>query len=153
MLVVKKKPGDTRDRIVVAIDLSPAASGVLATAVRFFRPESLVLFHAIEPTYKNWVDDKEAYSRQISKEAVKQVRSLSDDFTQHGGAREIQIVTLEGDPVQQLAAYVDDNDIDLVIAGTEGRHQIMNLFVDSVAGHNPHEVQCDIMIVPRHAQN
>ncbi|KAB2764525.1 universal stress protein [Brucella anthropi] len=52
-----------------------------------------------------------------------------------------------------MAVYVDENDIGLVVAGTDGRHAIMNLFVESVAGQILHEVQCDILIVPSHAQN
>ncbi|MGQ2916790.1 MULTISPECIES: universal stress protein [Rhizobiaceae] len=153
VLVVKKKPDDTRDRIVAAIDLSPAASGVFETAVRFFQPESLVVFHAFEPPFKNWVGDKEAYSRQLSKDAVKQIRNLSEQFKHDHGVHNIQIVTFEGDPARQLAVYVDENDIGLVVAGTDGRHAIMNLFVESVAGQILHEVQCDILIVPSHAQN
>ena len=151
VLVVKKKSVDTGDRIVVATDVSPAASAVLETTVRFFRPETLILFYAFDPPFKNWVENKEAYSHQFSKDIAQRARDTLDQSLMTGAACQVQVVTLEGDPARRLAEYVDDNDIDLVIAGTESRSTILNLFIDSVAGNILHEVQCDIMIVPSHA--
>ena len=139
------------DRIVVATDLSAAASAVLETAVRFFRPETLILFHAFDPPFKNWVENKEAYSHQFSKDIAQRARDTLNQSLMTGAACQVQVVTLEGDPARRLAEYVDDNDIDLVIAATESRSSILNLFIDSVAGNILHEVQCDIMIVPSHA--
>jgi len=114
VLVVKKKSVDTGDRIVVATDVSAAASAVLETAVRFFRPETLILFYAFDPPFKNWVENKEAYRHQFSKDIAQRARDTLDQSLMTGAACQVQVVTLEGDPARRLAEYVDDNDIDLV---------------------------------------
>ena len=151
VLVVKKRPTDWAGRIVLASDLSQNSAHAIRTALACFRPEAPVLFHAVDPPFKSWAEDKETYARQFRAESIEQCRRFLAEALGPDRAAEIAVVTQEGEPAAVLAAYVIDHDIDMVVTGTQGRTGVMNILLGSTAAGILDEVPCDVFIVPPQA--
>ncbi len=148
VLVVKKKPAQAGDRMIVASDLSEGSRPALQAALDYFRPAALTFMHVLDPPFQNWVDDKHSYRREAQAQGVVDCREFLSRTLRTDAATDVSIVTEVGDPATTLAAYVADHDVDLVVAGTHGRTGAMHVLIGSVAARIAEEVPCDILVVP-----
>lgn len=148
VLVVKKKPIEADGTMLAASDFSTGSATATNTAVAFFRPDSLVLFHAFDPPFKNWADDSEAYLHGFHTECVRQAWAFVERAIDAKDQIDISVVAEAGDPPGRIASYVADYNIDMVVTGTEGRKGLMNIFLESVAARILEQVPCDVFVVP-----
>lgn len=148
LLVVKKRVLDTSARSLVATDLSDSSKPALLVALRWFSHGYHALFHAYDPPYRIWVDDKAAYERGAGASAINECRSFIADVAGSHALEEFNIAVRCGDPANALSVLVNEDHIDLVIAGTHGRTGLMHVLLGSVASRILNEVQSDVLLVP-----
>lgn len=150
VLVVKKRVLDTNGRIVMATDLGFSSEPAFKVGLNWFANQDHSLFHAYDPPYRMWVDDKETYGKASERSAIDQCRQF---VTKVGGEQaldRLDVLVRCGDVVEALSTVVCDADIDLVVAGTHGRTGILNMLVESVASGIVSHVESDALIVPFH---
>ena len=147
LLVVKKKVLDTEGRIVVATDLSEASEPAVQVALRWFSHKKLTLFHAFDPPFRGFVDDKGSYAAQAEASAVAQCERFLERV-EGSRATEIEIVARLGDAGGVLGNFVDKRGIDLVVVGTHGRTGLTHTLLGSVAARILNDVACDVLVVP-----
>ena len=137
--------------ILVAIDFSDAAHKVINKAMEVVRrnQSSLSLIHVVE--YLPPVDI--AYEPVLSatwnideNELIEQAKKSLQKFShEHQLESARQIVTL-GSPKHEICQYAKDNQCDLVIIGSHGRHGI-GLLLGSTANGVLHEMPCDVLAI------
>lgn len=148
LLVVKKKVLDTKGRTLLATDLTESSKPALLVALSWFSHRCHTLFHAFDPPYRMWADDKAAYERDFEGSAIDECRSFITKVAGQQALAEFDIVVRCGDVVNALRLLVDEADIDLVVAGTDGRTGLMHVLLGSVASRILNEIQSDVLIVP-----
>jgi nucleotide-binding universal stress UspA family protein len=147
VLVVKRRPIDTGGQTVFASDLSANSAMTLKLALASFPPPS-VLFHAFDPPFATLAENRMNYVVRFRAESAARCRRFLDETLGPETAGAIEIVAEAGEPASALAAYVIENDVDLVIAGTEARTGVMGAILGSVAAHILDEVPCDVLVLP-----
>lgn len=145
VLVVKKLPKDAYRRVAVASDLSEASKPALETALRLFQGRDVTLIHVYDMPYRMLVDDQEGYADRSRLAAVREARAFLADA---GNAATPRIVAVHGDPAFRIGDHAAWNDIDLVIAGTQGRTGLLHALLGSVAAAILDQAPSDVMIVP-----
>lgn len=148
VLVVKKKAWGAKAQAIVASDLSESSKPALTTALQWFDFRRLTLFHAIDPPYRGWLDDKADYDRQFEAAAIEHGRSFIRDVAGADASSWFNIIARRGDPAAELQALTNEIDADLVIAGTHGRTGLMQALLGSVAARILNEVASDVLVVP-----
>lgn len=136
--------------ILVAIDFSDASSSVIQRAIDMAQRNntSLTLIHVVEylppmdiayepvPTIA-WIDEEALMKRAKT--------SLAKFCTEHKLENEKQVVIL-GAPKLEICQYARDNNCDLIILGSHGRHGIQ-LLLGSTANGVLHNMPCDVLAV------
>jgi nucleotide-binding universal stress UspA family protein len=148
LLVVKKKVLDTNARAAVATDLSDSSKPALMVALQWFALRHLALFHAFDPPYRGWVDDKQVYDSQFEATAIEQCRDFIKDVAGADAVSSFDVIARQGDPVTGLQVLTNEADTDLVIAGTHGRTGLMHALLGSVASRILNQVPSDVLVVP-----
>ncbi|TCU30603.1 nucleotide-binding universal stress UspA family protein [Rhizobium azibense] len=148
LLVVKKKVLHTDARIAVATDLSDSSKPALRLALQWFSLRYLTLFHAFDPPYRGWVDDRAPFDRQFEASAIAQCRSFVQDVAGENLDANFDIIVRCGDPVTWLRVLSNEADFNLVVAGTHGRTGLMQILLGSVASRVVNEVPSDVLVVP-----
>ncbi|MEF0941630.1 universal stress protein [Rhizobium sp. BR 362] len=152
VLVVKKKVFETRARALLTTDLTASSGPAMQLALNWFPDTQHRLFHAFDPPYRMWAEDKASYARKFEQSALDECARF---VTKAAGAMaqdRFDISVRCGDVVDALRPLVDEADVDLVIAGTHSRTGVMNLLLGSVASRIVNEIQSDVLIVPSSLQ-
>ncbi len=148
VLVVKKRVMDTGARMLLASDLTASSRPALQVALHWFSDAQHGLFHAFDPPYRMWADEKADYVRQAETFAIDECARF---ITETIGARvpdRFEINVKCGDVVEALQLLVDEGDVDLVITGTHARSGMMNMLLGSVASRIMNEIRSDVLVVP-----
>jgi universal stress protein A len=137
--------------VLVAIDFSPSSAQVLkkANSIALRNHAKLSLLHVIEymppidtvyePILTNtWVIDEQIINEQAQ-------QSLQAFAKQHQLTNE-QLHTRLGTPKYEISEFVKDQQCDLVVMGSHGRHGI-NILLGSTANALLHEMPCDILAI------
>lgn len=122
------------DRILVATDGSDAARRAATHAVDLARRYGATL-HAVyvvetRTEYDNAIVDPSVVRRNLREEgeaAVDEVASLA------GGDVDVRTAVREGVPHEELLAYAEERDVDLIVVGAKGRAAVSTLLLGSVA--------------------
>lgn len=152
VLVVKKKLLDTRSRTLVATDLTTSSSAALQVALNWFPNGQHGLFHVIDPPYRMWAEDKAAYVRQVEQSAIGECATFAVEAAGAAARDRFDITVRDGDVVDALRPVVNEGDLDLVIVGTHGRTDVMNLLLGSVASRIVNQIESDVLVVPGSSQ-
>lgn len=64
-----------------------------------------------------------------------------------GGARDIDLAAIEGDPVDALADLVRERHADLLVVGNRGLNSLAGRILGSVPANLSHRATCDVLIV------
>ncbi len=63
------------------------------------------------------------------------------------GAKDIDTVAVEGDPVDELIAIAAAREVDLVVVGNRGLNSLAGRLLGSVPANISHRATCDVLIV------
>ena len=137
--------------ILVAIDFSDTSDTVIEKARDIARRNNtrLNLLHVVEylppidvayeaATSAVWTLDENELAEQAKK-------TLARLCQKHGLDEARQIITI-GVPKYEITQYVEENQCDLVIMGSHGRHGI-GLLLGSTANAVLHQMPCDVLAI------
>ena len=137
--------------ILVAVDFSDTADTVISRAMEIARRNhtELSLIHVVE--YLPPIDT--AYEPVLTSawiidenELVKQARiSLKKFCSEHELTESRQIVVV-GTPRHEITQYAKDNQCDLLVLGSHGRHGL-GLLLGSTTNGVLHDMPCDVLAV------
>ena len=136
--------------VVAAIDLSRSSDQVLIKARDIARRNNarLSLLHVVEyippmdygsePMISNWGVDEDEMQEQAE-------RSLQNISKRHD-LENADVNVLLGTPKHEISQFIKEQQCDLVVLGSHGRHGI-SLLLGSTANAVLHDMPCDILAV------
>lgn len=131
-------------RILMPTDLSVCAEHGMRQAVLWCERYSaeLHIFHVVSDTEPGSVRDKKERARAALAEHLER-------YEPFGFKTKIEL-RFGGPAAKQIAQYVSDESIDLVVMGTHGRIGLSGIFMGSVAENVLREAPCPVLVVPMH---
>ena len=133
--------------ILVAVDLTKECTQVVSKAIEFQRTFSshLSLVHVVEP--ESYVIDNVATSasdihNQLKNASDLRLKGIVKDKT----LTNTTCVTLNGRATSNILNYARDNDVDLIVTGSHGKHGLQ-LLLGSTANGILHRAKCDVLAV------
>jgi nucleotide-binding universal stress UspA family protein len=69
------------------------------------------------------------------------------DRARRVGAKDVEILAVEGDPVDELGRLAADRSVDLVVVGNRGLNSLAGRLLGSVPANISHRATCDVLIV------
>lgn len=139
--------------ILFATDFSPATEPAFGRAVDLARASgaTLEVLHVIEPPAAIGTDPFWSVgSYQVLEEAARSWAQRHLDEVVH----RIHLAKIEGKgtlrigvPFREIIRVAEDDKVDLIVLGTEGRSGISRLFLGSVAAHVVASAPCPVLTV------
>ena len=137
-------------KILAAVDYTAEAHLVLQRAkdLAEISSASITLLHVIElmPVVGGMESfsyvDLYADQPELIERAEGDLKKLADAE----GLTDVNLKILTGVPKVEITAYAKDNDIDLIVVGSHGRHGI-SLILGSTANAVLHHAKCDVLAV------
>ena len=141
----------TYKHILIAIDLTESAELVIRKAqeLAVSNATTMTVIHAIDyipymgfgenalitPTYT--IPNEELVSN--AKQPIEQILKKL-------GLDNLEVVYLFGRAANEIVQYADDNNVDLIVLGSHGRHGV-KLLLGSTANAVLHHASCDVLAV------
>ncbi len=148
MLIVKDRPRDTYQHIVVTTDFSKHSAHALQMAVRFFPDQPLYLLHAADAPYATLVDDAKLHADRYRQVRTEEFKEFLDAVFLPEDARKRLVPMIEpGAPQKIIREYVQLHGADLVVLATQGRGAVMEAFLGSTAKNILSTLPCDALVV------
>lgn len=148
VLIVKSRPRGPYRRVVVATDFSDSSRRALETTLAMMPDANVSVCHAFEIPYESYLHDTTDAREQFGREAHRNCEAFLASVPAATG-RSIAILCEYGSPAEVLRELAEALDVDLVVAGTQGRSRAATLLLGSVAQSLLGSVPIDVMIVPR----
>jgi nucleotide-binding universal stress UspA family protein len=154
----RKRPGSAKiDKILVPVDFSGCSLRGLKYAIRWgekFAARILVL-HAADPGMAFTSDgyamyDLSKYREMKRKEAKRQMEKFVR-LAKFGGVK-FETAVLVGRPVDEITAFAQNRDVDLIISGTHGRTGFKHVLIGSVAELIVRHAHCPVLVAPSHPE-
>lgn len=158
VLVVKQPAATAYGPVLVAVDLSPRSSELIAQARRVAGSSALQLFHAVDT-----IESSRLRSADVSFDAI---RSHRLDTRQQARERLLQLTRAEGisgpahaldvgngDPAYQTAVQQQISRAELVVVGKRRASALTRFFTGSVAQRLAKWSDSDVLVVPFGAQD
>ena len=143
------------ERLVLATDFSPAARLALehavAIATRF--QARLYIFHAIDVRdggsqgNESLADDFYELTERRAREELEGLRARLGPPGVHTGPISIVETVRIGSPSEEIVAFAEEKEADLVVVGTQGRSALARVFVGSVAESVVRRAPCPVLSV------
>ncbi len=136
--------------ILLATDFTEF-SGRAAQRVRQLAADSgtkVTLFHVIEEPVPYMGDDLEPLliDPQLDDELKVLAERMMADFSRNNGFENARIEIDWGSPKLVLTDWARENDVDLIVVGSHGRHGLARL-LGSVSTGVMHHAHCDVLVV------
>lgn len=148
ILIVKNRPRDPYQHIVVATDFSTPSAHALQMALRFFPVQPLYLLHASEAPYSTLADDSKLHAESYRMARAEELREfLTAIFLPDDDRKRIIPMIEPGHPKQIIREYVQMHGGDLVVLGTHGRGAVMEAIVGSTTKSILSTLPCDALVV------
>ena len=137
--------------ILLAMDLADEEKAVEARVIKLHQltQAKLSLIHVIEPMPPIYMGDVSSASIGYDYFEVdwqKQAREMLKPVAQHLKIPTANIATPEGGVSREILNYAKDNDVDLIVVGSHGRHGLQ-LLLGSTANAVLHHAHCDVLTV------
>lgn len=136
-------------RVVVGVDFSPYATYAARIALSLAAPDAVVHLVHVRPRY-----DVPLQLTDVSREADDYTATLpaawSGVLAELGdpGGRQLETVTISGEPSVALVEYARQAAADLVATGTHGRGFMDRLVLGSIAESLLQHAHCSVLCVP-----
>jgi nucleotide-binding universal stress UspA family protein len=140
--------------VLVGTDGSESSFRAVDRAAEVARDASAVLLLACayRPMSAREVQDAaealggEAYKVSGSTPAEDVLRDAADR-ARGVGVKDVEMLAVEGDPVDELARIAKERDVDLVVVGNRGLNSLAGRLLGSVPANISHRATCDVLIV------
>ena len=155
LLVVRKQPRASYQRVLLALDLSEAsASAIRAAESLVLAPQAEVkIVHAHETPYEGMLnsagvdmDTMVRYAAGWEREARNAVRGLM--HSESVDLERYDITVEHGRPAPAILRAIEGYRPDLIVMGTRARGRLRRALLGSVANRILHESSCDALVVP-----
>ena len=151
LLVVKQPPHERYQRVLVAVDFSRSSLATLATARAVAPHADLVLFHAYDVPYEDWMRTADVREDALLhyQEVARQRASMDmHAFLQSSdlAPADVPTVILKGDPTLRIIELEQELDCDLVVIGKQGETVTEEFLLGSVTKHVLQQSQSDVLI-------
>jgi manganese transport protein len=136
-------------RVAIALDFSGNDEKLLAESLRFIdkTQTQLILLHVVESPMARTLG-AEAEDREVETDRER-LEQLADKMKNAGISTEWRLGA--GDPVTQLAAMINELEVDMVMLGSHGHTGVSDLIYGTVISNLRHHIQASVMIVPMSA--
>lgn len=132
--------------ILIAVDLEQANEIVIEKAVQLAASDTkLSLLHVIEPVQAYGPIPAIDYSH-IHKHAVSYAEKTLSELGQRFNIQPSNLHIAEGVAQKEIHAFAEQQDVDLVVVGSHGRHGV-SLLLGSTANAVLHGAKCDVLAV------
>ncbi len=111
-------------RLLVAVDGSEPSMAALEHALDVFPDAELTVVHAI--------DELEAHYGGESADAEPDFFGTVEEIAQEHGA-DVETRVLSGTPADAIVEFAEDEDVDGIVVGSEGRSGVSRMLLGSVA--------------------
>ena len=138
--------------VVVAVDLEDDCNEVVKKAMNLgIAVENMALAHVFEPMpapyasiipYAPGLAATDDLDAQVKASQTAKLKAVAEEY----GVPEDQCLLLEGFPAKEMKQYAADNDVDLIIIGSHGRHGL-GLMLGSTANGVLHGAPCDVLAI------
>ena len=140
-------------KILYPTDFSEASLEALRYAVSFARncKAKLILMHVVnEKIFSEGlslarVSAPEALEQEMAKEAGRQLNMLIPAEERKG--LDCEMVTLSGMPFLEIIRYAKENDVDMIVIGTNGRSGMEHIIFGSTAEKVVRKAHCPVLSV------
>lgn len=148
VLIVKSRPREPYQHIVIATDFSESSRTALETALALFPQAHFTLFHAFNVVYETYIQDKAAARDAEQRQAMEQCAAFIDSVPAAVAMKpQIKSVCEYGEPAALLRDLAQAHPTQLVVLGTAGRSALASMLVDSTALRLAADVPLDAMLV------
>ncbi len=136
-------------KILVALDTTDEARPVMQRALEMASrfDAQLALIHVVEPMLlDNSYESLPLISVDVEKALYERARGFLAHISEEFGLREPKILVEVGSVKTEILRQVEQQDIDLLVIGTHGRHGVA-LLLGSTANAILHGTRCDVLAV------
>jgi len=155
VLVVKQAPRSSYQRVLVAMDFSPASLASIRLARQVAPGADLLLLHVFEVPFEGklhfaGVDELtvQQFRLEARERAVQQLHALAGQAGLVPG--DYTGLVLHGDAVRELMQHEERHQCDLIVMGKHGTHVTEELLLGSVTQRVLAESQADVLVVVAH---
>lgn len=152
LLVVKQPPHERYRRVLVAVDFSPSSRAALREARAVAPHADLILFHAYEVPYEDWMQTVEVPEAALQHYQQAARQSALQDMRAFLGSAGLATATLptvvvKGDPTLCILEQEQELDCDLIVIGKQGETVTEEFLLGSVTKHVLQQSQSDVLVV------
>lgn len=132
------------ERILVPTDGSTGTAHVALQAIDLAEQYGATIhaLHVVDETVEGLATDAGEQLRKQGQQAVDQIERMA----QAHGVDAVTVVE-EGDPAEDIVAYAEAEDVDLIVTGTHGRSGVRRRLIGSVAERLVRRAPCPVMTV------
>ena len=135
--------------ILIAVNFTEDDRLIEDRAVKMheFTQAKLSLIHVIEPLPSIYGGDSYAISEVLPEAKLNETAtSMLKPIAEHLNIPAVNIATPSGKVSLEIIAYSDENNVDLILMGSHGRHGL-KLLLGSTANAVLHHAKCDVLTV------
>lgn len=135
-------------RILVGLDLSAESQQVIDRVKALFegKDSKISLVHVQEPLSFAYGGDIPMDLSEIQDQLENQALQRLEEFSRQLGELDVDTHVIIGQPASEMHRFARDNNVDLIVVGTHGRHGLALIF-GSTANGVLHGATCDVLAV------
>jgi nucleotide-binding universal stress UspA family protein len=136
------------EKILVAIDGSPASEKALAAAVDLaahYKAELTAISVAVMPEVVGMVDEVDEL-RQSADERFRQIGEATMNYA-HSRGVDLRFVVLRGHVADAILRYAENEQVGLIVLGQHGHSRIARFLLGSTSDRVSEHCHCTVMIV------
>jgi nucleotide-binding universal stress UspA family protein len=153
VLVVKRPPGGAYRRVLVPVELGPAAPPVIAAAARLSRGPRLEVLHALaalDDLGMRVFDVSPGMLRRLRRRAASRAEALLEDLiAQCAPHADAAVAAVQfGEPAALVLARAQTLRADLLVLGKRRRGLLADVFLGSVTQRVLADAAADVLVLP-----
>lgn len=134
--------------VLVGLDLSQESQQVIDHVKHLFegREKKISLVHVQEPLSLAYGGDVPMDLSEIQRQMEEQARARLEEMKGQLTEFDVETYVIIGQPAHEMHRFAADNDVDLIVVGSYGRHGLALIF-GSTANGVLHGATCDVLAV------
>ncbi len=136
------------NKVMAAIDGSPASEKVLAAAVDLathYQAELIAFSVAEMPEVVAMVDEVDEW-RQSSDEFFRKIGEAAVEYARSRGVK-LRHVIVRGHAAEEILRFAESEEVNLMVLGRQGHSRVARFFLGSTTDRVSEHCHCTVMIV------